>query len=48
MQNMQENPYYKPTQELSLDDKQNQSQNFMSYRHEGQSTLQTISSQQIP
>lgn len=35
MQNIQKNPYYKPKQELSLGDKQNQSQNFMSYAHEG-------------
>jgi len=48
MQNVQENPYYNPTQELSLGDKQNQAQNFMSYTHEGQSTLQTIPSQYIP
>ena len=48
MQNIQNNPYHNPTQGLSLGDKQNQAQNFMSYTHEGQSTLQTIPSQHMP
>jgi len=48
MQNLQNNPYHNPTQGLSLGDKQNQVQNFMSYTHEAQSTLQTNPSQHIP
>jgi len=48
MQNMQKNPYYNPTQGLSLGNEQNQEQNFMSYTHVAQSTLQTIPLQHVP
>ena len=48
MQNIQKNPYYNPTQGLSLGNEQNQAQNFMSYAHDAQSNLQTIPSQHVP